>query len=77
MNRMTTKLCLGICGGALLTTVMSGCTNSEKEAPTTTPSTTSSVQVTPTEKSLNPTEGNKFTPGIKAPPAPTAIPGSH
>jgi hypothetical protein len=31
----------------------------------------------PTEKSINPTGGNLFTPPVKAPSAPTAIPGSH
>jgi hypothetical protein len=33
--------------------------------------------VAPTEKSINPTGGNLFTPSVKAPPAPTAIPGDH
>jgi hypothetical protein len=33
--------------------------------------------VSPTEKSINPTGGNLFTPPVKAPPAPTAIPGTH
>jgi hypothetical protein len=33
--------------------------------------------VSPTEKSINPTGGNLFTPPVKAPPAPTAIPGDH
>jgi hypothetical protein len=31
----------------------------------------------PTEKSINPTGGNLFTPPVKAPPPPTAIPGDH
>ena len=31
----------------------------------------------PTEKSINPTGGNLFTPPVKAPPAPTAIPGDN
>ena len=33
--------------------------------------------VSPTEKSINPTGGNLFTPTVKATPAPTAIPGNH
>jgi hypothetical protein len=33
--------------------------------------------VSPTEKSINPTGGNLFTPPVKAPAAPTAIPGDH
>jgi hypothetical protein len=44
---------------------------------TTTSSTTSAPPVAPTEKSINPTGGNLFTPPVKAPPAPTAIPGDH
>ena len=31
----------------------------------------------PTEKSINPTGGNLFTPPVQAPAAPTAIPGDH
>jgi hypothetical protein len=33
--------------------------------------------VEPTEKSINPTGGNLFTPDVKAPPAPTGVPGTH
>jgi hypothetical protein len=33
--------------------------------------------VAPTEKSINPTGGNLFTPPVYAPPAPTATPGTH
>jgi hypothetical protein len=58
------------------------CGSSEEKAPetTTTTSTTapsSAPSVTPTEKSINPTGGNLFTPPVKAPAAPTAIPGNH
>ena len=31
----------------------------------------------PVEKAINPTGGNLFTPPVKAPSAPTAIPGDH
>jgi len=31
----------------------------------------------PTEKSVSPTGGNLFTPGVKAPPAPAVPPGQH
>ena len=46
---------------------------------TTTTTTTTTTQVTPspTEKGLNPGGGNKFTPDVKAPPAPTAVPGDR
>ncbi|MBU9763874.1 hypothetical protein FR943_08470 [Mycobacterium sp. TNTM28] len=53
--------------------------------PTTTTTTTTTTPATPvppppvepTEKSINPTGGNLFTPGVKAPPAPTAMPGDN
>jgi len=35
------------------------------------------IAVTPTEKSINPTGGNLFTPPVKAPPPATAIPGDN
>ena len=54
-----------------------------QESPTTTPTTTTTTTTTtqvtpsPTEKGLNPGGGNKFTPDVKAPPAPTAVPGDN
>jgi hypothetical protein len=42
--------------------------------PTTTTTTTSAA---PTEKSINPTGGNLFTPTVQAPPAPNVPPGQH
>jgi hypothetical protein len=63
------------------------CAKEQQKAPetsTTTTTTTTSAPATsapptvaPTEKSINPTGGNLFTPPVKAPPAPTAIPGDH
>ena len=53
---------------------LSACAGEKKEAPTTT---TPAPSVTPTEKGLTPGGGNKFTPTVKAPPAPTAIPGDN
>jgi hypothetical protein len=41
------------------------------------PPATPAPPVAPTEKSINPTGGNLFTPPVKAPPPPTAIPGDH
>jgi hypothetical protein len=55
-------------------------TSTTTSTTTTTTSTTTSPAtppVAPTEKSINPTGGNLFTPPVKAPPAPTAIPGDH
>jgi hypothetical protein len=62
---------------------LTACGQGEKAPETTTPtttttsSTTSAPSVAPTEKSINPTGGNLFTPPVKAPPAPTAIPGDN
>jgi hypothetical protein len=49
----------------------------ETSTTTTTTTPSSTVSVTPTEKSINPTGGNLFTPPVKAPPPATAIPGDH
>jgi hypothetical protein len=65
---------------------LTACGQGEKAPETTTPTTTttssttsapSAPPVAPTEKSINPTGGNLFTPPVKAPPAPTAIPGDN
>ncbi|BDY30115.1 hypothetical protein [Mycolicibacterium mageritense] len=66
------------------------CGTEEKTPETTTPTTTTTTTTTtppatppppppvePTEKSINPTGGNLFTPDVKAPAAPTAVPGDN
>jgi type IV secretory pathway VirB10-like protein len=64
------------------------CAKEEKKAPETSTTTTTTTATTtspaapppapaPTEKSINPTGGNLFTPPVYAPPAPTAPPGVH
>jgi hypothetical protein len=63
------------------------CAKEEEKAPETPTTTTTTTQTTtsppappppaPTEKSINPTGGNLFTPPVYAPPAPTAPPGVH
>ena len=64
------------------------CAKEEEKAPETTTTTTTTSPTTtspaapppapaPTEKSINPTGGNLFTPPVYAPPAPTAPPGVH
>jgi type IV secretory pathway VirB10-like protein len=59
------------------------CAKEEQKAPetstttTTTATTTSAPAPAPTEKSINPTGGNLFTPPVVAPPAPTVPPGQH
>lgn len=44
---------------------------------TTTTSPTSAAPPSPTEKGVNPTGGNLFTPGVTATPAPNVPPGQH
>jgi hypothetical protein len=87
-QRMTRRLS-AVAGGLVILAIVgltASCAKQEQKAPetstttaTTTPSTTSppAAPPSPTEKSINPTGGNLFTPPVKAPPAPTAIPGTH
>lgn len=75
-DRLTRRVALVIGGGAIIAMgALVGCSSSEKPAPSTTPTTTTSV--TPTEKSLTPGGPNSFSPPVKAPPAPTGEPGTH
>lgn len=77
---------MAIAGGAALIAIgglATACGNSGEQAPTssttttaTTPSSTSATP-TPTEKGLNPTGGNLFTPGVTANPAPSVPAGQH
>jgi hypothetical protein len=72
-------------GAIIAMGALTACGGGEKAPETTTPTTTTSTTtpappappVAPTEKSINPTGGNLFTPPVKAPPPPTAIPGDH
>jgi hypothetical protein len=84
---------MALVGGAVLIAMAgltAGCSTTGSHAPsstttttttTTTTSTTtttpSSAPVSPTEKSISPTGGNLFTPGVLAPPAQTVPPGQH
>jgi hypothetical protein len=71
-------------GAVIAMGTIAGCAKEEKAPPATTTTTTtttttspSAPPVAPTEKSINPTGGNLFTPPVYAPPAPTAPPGVH
>ena len=77
-----------LAGGAAIVTMVgltASCAKQEQKVPltstttstTTTTTTSAPPSVAPTEKSINPTGGNLFTPPVKAPPAPTATPGDH
>ncbi|MBI3224797.1 MAG: hypothetical protein HYZ39_07035 [Mycolicibacterium cosmeticum] len=83
MNSSLTRRVSAAIGGAAILAMIgftAACGSEEKKAPetsTTTTTTTTAPSVEPTEKSISPSGGNKFTPTIKAPPAPTAIPGDN
>jgi hypothetical protein len=76
---MARRVAAVIGGGAVVAMVgfTASCAKEEQKAPETTTTTTTTTTVAPTEKSINPTGGNLFTPPVKAPPAPTATPGDH
>lgn len=78
-SRLTRRVAAGLGVAAFISMgALTACGGSEdKPAPSSTTETTTAPSVTPTEKSINPTGGNLFTPPVKAPPAPTAIPGTH
>jgi len=79
-------------GGAAIFGLISftaACGTGQQAPETTTPTTTTTTTtmppetppppppVEPTEKSINPTGGNLFSPSVKAPGAPTAVPGNR
>jgi hypothetical protein len=77
-----------IAGGAAIIAMgalTAACGGGEKESPSSTTTTTtttseapaSSAPASPTEKSINPTGGNLFTPPVTATPAPNVPPGQH
>jgi hypothetical protein len=61
--------------------ITASCAKEEKAPETSTTTTTTTTTTTPTpaptEKSINPTGGNLFTPPVQAPPAPNVSPGQH
>jgi hypothetical protein len=79
MNRRLTRRVAASVGiaAALSMGVLTACGGGGSGGPSSTTTPTTSTSVSPTEKSINPTGGNLFTPPVKAPPAPTAIPGDH
>jgi hypothetical protein len=84
-NLLMRRMIAVAAGGALigLGAFTAACGKNGEQAPSTTTTTTtttspsSATPPSPTEKGINPTGGNLFTPGIKAPPAPTEPPGVH
>ncbi|MGB8402790.1 MAG: hypothetical protein WCE30_01800 [Mycobacterium sp.] len=88
-NRSTRRLMLAAGGAALIAmgTLTAGCGNNGGPSPSTTSTTTTTTTTTtapsstptptPTEKDMSPNGGNLFTPGVRAPAAPTEPPGIH
>ena len=85
-SRFTRRAAAGLGVAAFISMgALTACGGSGSNGPSTTPTTTTttttteapSPSVAPTEKSISPTGGNLFSPPVKAPPAPTAIPGTH
>lgn len=76
-SRMTRQIALfagalAIFGMGTLT----ACSKDKEKAPETTSPSTSAPAPSPTEKAVSPGGANSFTPTVKAPPAPTALPGN-
>ena len=89
-SRCVDRRRMAVAGGAVLIAVgvlTAGCGTNGNQAPSSTTTTTttttttapppSSAPASPTEKSINPTGGNLFTPPVVAPPAPNVPPGQH
>ncbi|MCV7372182.1 hypothetical protein H5P33_05585 [Mycolicibacterium arabiense] len=84
LNRTTLKVVGGL-ASITAAIAIAGCGDTQHNEPTTstTPTTSSpapapsSAPTSPTEKSLDPSGGNLFTPQVIAPPAPTEPPGVH
>ncbi|MDT5016298.1 MAG: hypothetical protein QOD39_2458 [Mycobacterium sp.] len=74
----------GVAAFVAMGALTAACAKEEQKAPETTTTTTTTTSAAtsapapaPTEKSINPTGGNLFTPPVVAPAAPTVPPGQH
>jgi type IV secretory pathway VirB10-like protein len=90
-SQRTVRRLSAVAGGLAIMAMVgltASCAKEEQKAPETSTTTTTTTPTTtsppapppppaPTEKSINPTGGNLFTPPVYAPPAPTAPPGVH
>jgi hypothetical protein len=77
-GRLTRQIAL-VAGGLAIVGMgtLTACGKSKDTTPSTTPTTTTSAPApSPTEKAVSPGGANSFTPTVKAPPAPTALPGN-
>jgi hypothetical protein len=80
-RRLTRRVAAGLGIAAFVSMgALTACGSGGETSPsstTETTTTTTAPSVTPTEKSINPTGGNSFSPPVKAPPAPTGVPGTN
>jgi hypothetical protein len=77
-SRHTRRVAAGLGIAAVISMgALTACGGGESPAPSSTTTTTTVPTVSPTEKSINPTGGNSFSPPVKAPPAPTGVPGTN
>jgi len=87
-SRLFGRRLAAIAGGSAIIAmgaITAACAKEEKAPETTTTTTTTTTPSTtgagappaPTEKSINPTGGNLFTPPVQATPAPNVPPGQH
>lgn len=78
-SRLTRRVAAGLGVAAFISMgALTACGGSEeKPSPSSTTETTTAPSVTPTEKSISPSGGNSFSPPVKAPPAPTGVPGTN
>jgi hypothetical protein len=77
-GRLTRQIAL-VAGGLAIVGMgtLTACGKDKGTSPSTTPTTTTSAPApSPTEKAVSPGGPNSFTPTVKAPPAPTALPGN-
>ncbi len=77
-DRLTRRLALVAGGSAIvaMAALTAGCGGSESPSPSSTTTTTTTTP-SPTEKNVTPGGGNSFSPSVKAPAAPTALPGNQ
>ena len=79
-SRYTRRVAAGLGVAALISMgTLTACGGSGSNGPSSTETTTSTTapSVSPTEKNISPSGGNSFSPGVKAPPAPTGMPGTN
>jgi hypothetical protein len=82
-SRLNRRVAAGLGIAAVVSMgALTACGGGESPAPSSTTTTTTTTSappatVSPTEKSINPTGGNSFSPPVKAPPAPTGVPGTN